>query len=500
MKILLTGANGYIGKRLLPLLTAQGHQVLCAVRDARRFPAERLYPGLPVSVVEVDFLKEPTAQQQEQVRDIDAAYYLIHSMSDRLDQFERLEAASATNFVNLIAGSNAKQIIYLGGITNDQTLSRHLSSRKNVDTILRSGGIPVTTLKAGIIVGSGSSSFEIIRDLVEKLPVMITPRWLNTRTHPIAIRNVLEFLSGVLLRPETFGNAYDIGGPDVLTYKQMLLQFAEIRGLRRYIFTLPVMSPRVSSYWLYFVTATSYKLAVNLVNSMKVEVIANPNDLAGLLKIELISYRKAVKLAFQKIDQNDVVSSWKDSLVSSFSGDKLPHHMQVPVNGCFIDRRQRTFTRPVEAVLDNVWCIGGNRGWYYADWLWLFRGFLDKVNGGVGLRRGRRSETEIIPGDTLDFWRVLVADRSAMRLLLYAEMKLPGEAWLEFRITGEKGNHVLHQTATFRPKGLGGRLYWYSVLPFHHFIFGGLIGNVINFEGPAPVQVGAKAGSVSPAG
>ena len=482
MKILLTGANGYIGKRLLPLLIAQGHQVVCAVRDRDRFPIASLYPGAPVTAVEVDFLKSPTAEQQQQVRDIDAAYYLIHSMSDRLDEFEKLEATSARNFIALLAPSRARQIIYLGGITNEQVLSKHLSSRKHVDDILRGSGIPVTTLKAGIIVGSGSSSFEIIRDLVEKLPVMITPRWLNTRTQPIAIRNVLEYLAGVLLRSETYGKSYDIGGPDVMTYKQMLLQFAEIRGLRRFIFTLPVMSPRISSYWLYFVTATSYKLAVNLVNSMKVEVVARPNDLSRMLGIELISYRKAVKLAFQKIDQNAVVSSWKDSLVSSYSDNSLLDQVQVPVNACFVDRRERAFSGSASKVLENLWSIGGNRGWYYANWLWLFRGFLDKLNGGVGLRRGRRSETEILPGDTLDFWRVLIADRSGMRLLLYAEMKLPGEAWLEFRITGAEGNHVLHQTATFRPKGIAGRLYWYSVLPFHHFLFGGMMRNIISYE------------------
>jgi len=498
MKILLTGANGYIGKRLLPLLIAQGHQVICVVRDRDRFPIDSLYPGAPVTTVEVDFLKVPTPDQQQQARDIDAAYYLIHSMSDRLDEFEKLEATSARNFIALLAPSRARQIIYLSGITNEQVLSKHLSSRKRVDDILRGSGLPVTTLKAGIIVGSGSSSFEIIRDLVEKLPVMITPRWLNTRTQPIAIRNVLEYLSGVLLRSETFGKAYDIGGPDVMTYKQMLLQFAEIRGLRRFIFTLPVMTPRTSSYWLYFVTATSYKLAVNLVNSMKVEVVAKPNDLHRILGIELISYRKAVKLAFQKIDQNAVVSSWKDSLVSSYSDNSLLDHVQVPVKACFVDRREQHFSVPVNKVLDNLWSIGGNRGWYYANWLWLLRGFLDKVNGGVGLRRGRRSETEIRPGDTLDFWRVLIADRTGMRLLLYAEMKLPGEAWLEFRVTGSNGDHVLHQTATFRPRGIAGRLYWYAVLPLHHFVFGGMIRNVIGFT-PKSVPAVVSADEKNPA-
>lgn len=482
MKILLTGANGYIGKRLIHQLLALNHEIVCAVRDRKRFAAESLFPGAAVSVVEIDFLKPPSEAQQQHLKEIDAAYYLIHSMSDRLDEFEKLEAASAEHFIQCLEPSRARQIIYLGGITNDATLSRHLESRNQVDAILRRSRIPVTTLKAGIIVGSGSSSFEIIRDLVEKLPVMVTPKWLNTRTQPIAIRNVMQYLAGVLLHPGTYGQTYDIGGPEILTYKEMLLQFAEVRGLKRHILTLPVMSPRISSYWLYFVTSTSYKLAVNLVNSMKVEVVASPNPLREMLHIEPITYKDAVRMAFQRIEQNEVVSSWKDSLVSSDSDNTLLTHVQVPVNGCFIDRRSMRIDGPVEEVLDNMWRIGGQRGWYYADWLWLLRGFVDKLSGGVGLRRGRRSETELLPGDAVDFWRVLVADRTGRRLLLYAEMKLPGEAWLEFRILQEKGVPVLYQTATFRPIGLAGRLYWYSVLPFHHFVFRGLIRNLIGFK------------------
>lgn len=334
MKILLTGANGYIGKRLLPVLTAQGHQVICCVRDKNRFPQEFLSRHTGVSVFEVDFLKDiPDATA---INDIDAAYYLIHSMSDNTGNFEKLEETSARNFVKLINQTQARQVIYLGGITNDEKLSKHLASRKNVEEILRTGNVPVTSLKAGIIVGSGSSSFEIVRDLVEKLPVMVTPKWLNTRTQPIAIRNVLEFLSGLLLKSETIGQSYDIGGPDVLTYRQMLLRFAEVRGLKRFIFTLPVMTPRLSSYWLYFVTSTSYKLAVNLVNSMKVEVVARQNDLEKLLNIHLLTYKEAVEHAFQKIEQNAVISSWKDSLVSSFVDNSLLEHINVPVHGCFL--------------------------------------------------------------------------------------------------------------------------------------------------------------------
>ncbi len=270
MKILLTGATGYIGKRLLPVLIEQGHKVVCCVRNRNRFPSEGVYNHPNVSLFEIDFLKN--IPSSELIKDIDAAYYLIHSMSSNIKDFGSLEERSSNNFVRLIEQTSVKQIIYLGGITNEEKLSKHLASRKRVEEILSKSNIPLTSIKAGIIVGSGSASFEIIRDLVEKLPVMITPKWLNTRHQPIAIRNILQYLSGVLFKPETFNNSYDVGGPDILSYKEMLLQFAEVRGLKRFIFTVPVMTPRLSSYWLYFVTSTSYMLAINLVNSMKIEV------------------------------------------------------------------------------------------------------------------------------------------------------------------------------------------------------------------------------------
>ena len=476
MKILLTGATGYIGKRLLPVLLDQGHEVVCCVRDRNRFPSERLYANPKVSILEVDFLEEPPAA--EAIKDIDAAYYLIHSMSAGTGDFAEMEATSARNFLKLVEPTTIKQIIYLTGITNDKELSKHLSSRKNVEEILRQGTVPLTALKAGIIVGSGSASFEIMRDLVEKLPVMITPKWVETRSQPIAIRNVLEYLSGVLLKSGTFNKSYDIGGPDVLTYKQMLLQFAEVRGFKRKIYTVPVMTPRLSSYWLYFVTSTSYKLAINLVDSMKIEVIARENDLEKMLGIKPIPYKKAVELAFQKIEQNSVISSWKDSLASSYADNSLLDHIHVPTDGCLIDKREKKITGNPDEVLAKIWSIGGDTGWYYGSWLWKIRGFMDKLVGGVGLRRGRTHPHHINTGDTLDFWRVLAADKKNRRLLLYAEMKLPGEAWLEFNMVERKGEHFLQQTATFRPEGLAGRMYWYAVLPFHFFVFDGMASNL----------------------
>jgi len=481
MKILLTGATGYIGKRLLPVLLEGGHTVVCCVRDKNRFPKDGLYANKNLSLLEIDFLKNNPLP--DSIKDIDAAYYLIHSMSSGISNFEKLESDSANNFVKLINQTSAKQIIYLSGITNKDKLSRHLRSRNNVEEILKRSNAPLTVLKAGIILGSGSASFEIIRDLVEKLPVMITPKWLNTRHQPIAIRNVIECLTGVLLNKETRSSSFDIGGPDILTYRQMLLQFAEVRGLKRYIFTVPVMTPRLSSYWLYFVTAISYQLAVNLVNSMKIEIIAKDDKLIKLLNIKLIPYKTAVGLAFQNIEQNLVPSSWKDSLISSSGENSLSSHITIPVNGCYFDKRIKDISESeVEVVLDNIWSIGGDRGWYYADWLWGLRGFIDKIFGGVGLRRGRTNLNTLNDGDTLDFWRVLIADKQNKRMLLFAEMKLPGEAWLEFKIVNNNRKFSLHQTATFRPKGLLGRLYWYSVMPLHYFVFDGMARNIIGYK------------------
>jgi uncharacterized protein YbjT (DUF2867 family) len=469
MKILLTGATGYIAQRLLPVLLEQGHEVVCCLRDLNRFNTETYPVSDLLSVIEVDFLKKETLKNIPP--DIDAAYYLIHSMSSSQGDFTSMEAESAENFISALNSTRAKQIIYLGGIANEKVLSKHLHSRKNVEGILGSGTVPLTTLRAGIIVGSGSASFEIIRDLVEKLPVMIAPRWLNTKCQPIAISNVIEFLARVLFREETYNKSYDIGGPDILSYKQMLLGFAQVRGLKRKIFVVPVMTPKLSSYWLYFVTATSYTLAKNLVDSMKVEVVCEPNNLSQLLGIDLIPYKKAISLAFDKIEQNEVISSWKDALTSDILNKGIAQYIEVPVNGCFKDVRKIKINNS-EDVINKIWSIGGKNGWYYGNWMWVVRGFLDKMVGGVGLRRGRKSPTMIRAGDSLDFWRVLLASKEQKRLLLYAEMKLPGEAWLEFKINNE---NILEQTATFRPLGLWGRIYWYAVFPFHGFIFNGMI-------------------------
>jgi hypothetical protein len=295
-----------------------------------------------------------------------------------------------------------------------------------------------------------------------------------TKTQPIAIRDVINFLTGVLANENTYGQSFDIAGPNVLTYKEMLQQYAKARGFKNWIVTVPIMTPKLSSYWLYFVTSTSYTLALNLVDSMKIEVIAKDNRLQELLGFETHTYAEAIDMAFEKIEQNLVVSSWKDSMVSGRFQQDLEKYIQVPKFGVLKDEQKRKI-KNVDAVLENIWSIGGVKGWYYGNWLWKIRGFLDKLSGGVGLRRGRTHPDKLYPGDALDFWRVLLADKKGKRLLLFAEMKLPGEAWLEFKIDED---NVLHQTATFRPRGLRGRLYWYSIVPFHYFIFGGMIRNI----------------------
>ena len=473
MKILLTGASGYIGKRLLPILIDNGHEVVCCVRDIQRFnPPKSLRSK--ITIIEVDLLEKKSLDNIPE--DIDGAFYLVHSMTAS-SNYLSLEKESAINFRNAINKTKAEHVVYLSGIINKTELSKHLSSRKNVEREISKGSYNFTTLRAGIIVGSGSASFEIMRDLVEKLPLMITPKWLNTKCQPIGITDVMQILSKTLLNSKTYNKDFDIGGPDILTYKEMLLKFGRMRNLKRYIFTVPVMTPKLSSYWLYFVTSISYRLAIALVNSMKIEVVCRNNDINKILDIEPINYITSLERTFNKIERDEVISSWKDAFISSNFDFNLSEFINVPTNGCFTDTKEMTFSNR-ESCVNNIWKLGGNNGWYYGNWLWKLRGFIDTIIGGVGLRRGRTSENLINVGDALDFWRVIYVDKKEGRLVLYAEMKLPGEAWLEFKIIENK----LIQKATFRPLGLKGRLYWYSVLPFHWFIFNGMIKKITEYK------------------
>ena len=464
-KVLLTGATGYIGKRLLPILIEQGFTVVCCVRDKKKFHVADSIRN-KIQIIELDLTLKETLQNIPQ--DIDFAYYLVHSMSTSKNYTE-LEQQSAINFREALNKTQVKQVIYLSGIVNSETLSKHLNSRKNVETELNKGYFAVTTVRAGIIIGSGSASFEIIRDLVEKLPIMIAPKWLKTKCQPIGVSDVIKILTGILGKAETYNNSFDIAGNEILTYKEMLMGFAQVRGLKRIIWTVPVMTSKLSSYWLYFITSTSYKLAVSLVDSMKIEVIAKDDEINKLLQLTPLSYKECIKKAFSKIEQNEIISSWKDSTISGRMDYRISDYINVPQYGCFKDTQTKKVTDELECI-NKIWKIGGETGWYYANWLWKLRGFIDKLFGGVGLRRGRTNSNYIQAGDTLDFWRVLYADKNKKRLLLFAEMKLPGEAWLDFQLM----DNILIQTATFRPKGLLGRAYWYLVFPLHVFIFKGL--------------------------
>ncbi len=388
MKILLTGANGYIGTRLIPHLVNNGHEIYALVRSRFRIEIPEKFQA-QIHILEADLLNPSSLSKIP--KDIDAAYYLVHSMSYS-EKFSELEAISAKNFAACLENTKAKQIIYLSGLSNESHLSHHLSSRKNVGEILKTSKVPVTILMAGIIIGSESASFEIIRDLVEKLPIMIAPKWLKNLTQPIAIRDVLSYLVLVLGNPFCIGESFEIGGPDVMSYKDLLLNFAKMRGLKRKIFTVPVLTPRLSSYWLFFVTSTSFSLARFLVESLINNAICKENRIQKIFPTKLLSYQEALQLAFTPTEEDLISSSWKDSLIR-----------------------------------------------------------------GIGLRRGRTHPTRLKTGDALDFWRVLLADEKNRRLLLYAEMKLPGEAWLEFEVIPKTSGGTLKQTASFRPNGLYGR-------------------------------------------
>ena len=475
MKILLTGVTGYIGKRLLPNLLEAGHEVVCLVRDPRRFN-NNYSDEKKISIIQADLLNRESLNAIP--TDIDIAYYFVHSMGSSSSGFSDLEAKSAENFVSAVDRTNAKQIIYLSGIiNNEEELSKHLSSRLNVEKILNGANAKTTILRAAIIIGSGSGSFEIIRDLAEKLPIMITPIWLKTKCQPIAVKNVIEYLIGVIDKDGAYDKTFDIGGPDILTYKEMIESYAKIRGLGRLIVTVPVLTPRLSSYWLYFVTSTNFSLARSLVESMKNEVVCKIPGIEDVVNTRLIGYEESIERAFRVIDANQVPSSWIDSAITGTINENFLDKIEVPNYGCLKDERKVEFKGDAEKIKNRIWSIGGESGWYFWNWAWMIRGFIDKLVGGVGLRRGRRSPTELRPGDALDFWRVIMANYDLGRLILYAEMKLPGEAWLEFKVNEEKKKLV--QKATFRPNGLFGRLYWYALLPFHIIIFQGMAKKII---------------------
>lgn len=467
-KILITGANGFVGKRLIVDLLHQGHEIyaLCRIKGTKVFAEERAN----LHYIWGDLRNPETIKDIP--KDIEVAYYLVHSMSEIVSSLVDTEMEVVEQFLKGIQDSQIKQIIYLGGIINDEKkLSPHLTSRLLVENALKKSGIPYTVLRASIIIGAGSASFEIIRDLCEKLPIMIAPKWVNSLCQPIAIRDVLFYLSQVLLNPKCMNKTFDIGGPEAFTFKEAMLKYAKFRNLKRWIINVPVLTLRLSSYWLVFITSVRYSLCSYLVESMKTNTIVQLNEIQTIIPHTCLTYTQSLELAFQKISQNEVISSWMDSWEILGNDPNIENYIQVPDEGCLQDERRILVKDSKAAAIDRIWQIGGNTGYYALNWAWHLRGFFDQMIGGVGLNRGRRHPSEILPGDSIDFWRVILADKDTGHLILYAGMKMPGEAWLQFKLEQKNHEWFLVQTATFRPKGLLGRLYWYALIPFHCFIF-----------------------------
>lgn len=468
--IMVTGATGYIGGRLVARLLDQGYKVRVLARDTTRLNGRSWLDK--VEVVQGDVLKPETLDAAMQ--GIWAAYYLIHSMSGNSDFHER-DLIAARNFSNAVQAQNVQRIIYLGGLGDaNSDLSTHLRSRQQTGAALRESGIPVTEFRAGVVVGSGSISFEMIRYLTERVPIMVCPRWVYTRTQPIAIRDALSYLVAALDTPESTGKIIEIGGAVRIRYYDMMMQYAAVRGLKRYIIPVPVLTPRLSSYWVHLVTPIPGDMARPLILGLGNEAVADDTLAQALFpQIQPISYQQAVELALARLSASDVETSWNDSLVSS-QGDVTPVVL-TNHEGMLIEQRQQIIHASPLAVYQAFSGLGGKRGWLAYNWAWRLRGLLDSMVGGVGFRRGRRHPDNLRTGDALDFWRVEAVEEGKL-LRLRAEMKLPGRAWLQFKVDALEDNRSrLSQTAFFAPKGLFGLLYWYGLYPFHGLIFSSLI-------------------------
>jgi uncharacterized protein YbjT (DUF2867 family) len=466
-RILVIGATGYIGGRLVPRLLDRGHTVHILVRDPRKAVGRDW--GAEVHVVEGDVLEAESIQRA--FENIDSVFYLVHSMGSG-EKFAGLDRQAATNCVEAARAAGVKRIIYLGGLGSKKAVqSSHLQSRHEVGDILRAGDLPVTEFRAAVIVGSGSVSFELIHHLVNRLPVMICPRWVYTRTQPIAVRDVLRYLVDCLDLPATAGQVIDIGGPDVMTYRDMMLEVASVLGLKRLLVPVPVLTPRLSSYWVNLVTPIPTQLARPLIDGLRQETVCENSMARELFEFSPMRFHDAVERALAKVTSHEVETAWIDSGGSMAGPQVDPSHLHV-------DRRQAEIEAPPEIAFSIISSLGGQTGWLYADWLWKVRGFIDKQLGGVGLRRGRRHPSWLAVGDALDFWRVedYVSHR---KLVLRAEMKVWGQAWLEFLVESRAtGGCRITQTARYYPKGLFGLFYWYSVYPIHALVFRGMLASI----------------------
>jgi uncharacterized protein YbjT (DUF2867 family) len=480
--VLVTGVTGYIGGRLVTRLIAVGYQVRVLVRDRTRLQGRGWLPQ--VEVVEGDVFNPDSLLRA--LSGVSVAYYLVHSMSSSID-FDQRDLQAARNFGNAARATAVQRIIYLGGLGDPNSdLSKHLRSRQQTGQALAESGVPVTEFRAAIVVGSGSISFEMIRYLTERVPVMICPRWVFTRVQPIAIDDVLDYLAAALETPHSAGKIIEIGGDEVLTYGDMMLQYAHARGLRRFLISVPLLTPRLSSYWVHLVTPIPASIARPLIDGLRNEVIVRDLTAHALFpQLKPMNYQKAVALALNDLEARRIETSWSDALVTS-QGDIIPVRLAVQ-EGMIIERRQQIVPAPPSTVFKMVSRLGGKTGWLYFNWAWSLRGWLDRLAGGVGLRRGRRDPEDVRMGDAIDFWRVEAVEPD-QRLLLRAEMKLPGRAWLQFEALPYENDHTrLVQTAFFAPKGLLGLLYWYLLYPIHRMIFAGMIRNLASRALALPV-------------
>jgi uncharacterized protein YbjT (DUF2867 family) len=469
--VCVTGVTGYIGGRLVPRLLQAGHRVRCFVRSPRKLTDRAWAEDPRVEIVGGD-LGDPDATRQA-LHGCSAAYYLVHSMVASGSDYREHDRKLAANFAAAAAAESVGRIIYLGGLGEEgEGLSKHLASRREVEEILADGPVPVTVLRAAMIIGSGSASFEIMRYLVERLPVMVTPRWVRTRCQPIAVADVLRYLVACLDTPATAGQTLDIGGPDILDYQKFMQLVAEVRGLRRrLVIPVPVLTPHLSSLWIHLVTPLSKHIAQPLAEGLRNPVVCQDDRAHQLMPGTLTPVREAVRDALTNLHDNSVETSWSDA-------GPIPGDPDWSGGRVFTDRRTVTVQAGAEAAYRAVCRIGGGNGYYAAGWLWRLRGALDRFVGGPGLRRGRRDPERVAYGDALDFWRVTDADPPC-RLALRAEMKLPGEALLEFEVEPrEDGAVTLVQTARFIPRGLAGLAYWYAVLPLHAFVFRGMLDGI----------------------
>ncbi len=468
--VLVTGATGYVGGRLVPRLLAAGADVRVMVRDPGRLSGRAWLPA--VRVVAGDVLRPETVAAA--LQGVDVAYYLVHSMRGG-PNFEHRDAEAAAAFGRAAAAAGVRRIVYLGGLGDAATeLSHHLRSRQECGLALASAGVPVTEFRAGVIVGSGSVSFEMVRYLTERLPAMICPKWVSTRAQPIAIRDVLAYLVAALTVPESAGRVIELGGADVLTYGEMMRGYAAVRGLRRWLLTVPVLTPRLSSYWVHLITPIPADIARPLIDGLRNEVIVRDGGVARRLfpDVEPLGYREAVRLALERLKASAVETSWSDALAASRADRDVVTLTQR--EGMTFERREILVAASPDATHRTVCGLGGARGWPVMGWAWRIRGALDRLVGGVGMRRGRRHPDELRTGDALDFWRVEAVEAPSL-LRLRAEMKVPGEAWLEFETRPEGDGTRLVQTAIFAPKGLLGHVYWTLLYPFHALIFGRMV-------------------------